>query len=211
SGGRSDAPGPGRAPAGGRADPVPPGRTPYALDPRGVPTPTAWTLGWQAADALITRYLQDHGDWPKRLVVDCWGTPAMRTGGDELAQAMALLGVRPLWENGSGRVTGFEVMPASVLGRPRVDVTLRISGLFRDVFPQQIALFDQAVRAVMAEDEPADVNPVASALRTDRAELEAGGTPAAEAGRWASARVFGAAPGAYGTALPGLIARGDWA
>ncbi|MBK3736626.1 cobaltochelatase subunit CobN [Azospirillum brasilense] len=208
--GRFVKPGPGGSPARGRADTLPTGRNLYALDPRGVPTPTAWTLGWQAADALITRYLQDHGDWPKRLVVDCWGTPAMRTGGDELAQAMALLGVRPLWENGSGRVTGFEVMPASVLGRPRVDVTLRISGLFRDVFPQQIALFDQAVRAVMAEDEPEDVNPVAAALRTDRAELETGGTPAAEAERWASARVFGAAPGAYGTALPGLIARGDW-
>ena len=209
--GRFVKPGPGGSPARGRADTLPTGRNLYALDPRGVPTPTAWTLGWQAADALLTRYLQDHGDWPKRLVVDCWGTPTMRTGGDELAQAMALLGVRPLWENGSGRVTGFEVMPASVLGRPRVDVTLRISGLFRDVFPQQIALFDQAVRAVIAEDEPEDVNPVAAAVRADRAALEAGGTAAETAGRWAAARVFGAAPGVYGTALPGMIARGDWA
>ncbi|WP_448206319.1 cobaltochelatase subunit CobN [Azospirillum sp. sgz302134] len=209
--GRFVRPGPGGSPARGRADTLPTGRNLYALDPRGVPTPTAWTLGWQAADALITRYLQDHGDWPQRLVVDCWGTPAMRTGGDELAQAMALLGVRPLWENGSGRVTGFEVMPASVLGRPRVDVTLRISGLFRDVFPQQIALFDQAVRAVIAEDEPADVNPVAVAVRADRAALEAGGTAPEDADRWASARVFGSAPGVYGTALPGMVARGDWA
>jgi len=204
-------PGPGGSPARGRADTLPTGRNLYALDPRGVPTPTAWTLGWQAADALITRYLQDHGDWPKRLVVDCWGTPTMRTGGDELAQAMALLGVRPLWENGSGRVTGFEVMPASVLGRPRVDVTLRISGLFRDVFPQQIALFDQAVRAVMAEDEPEDTNPLTAAFRADRAALESGGTLAEDAARWASARVFGSAPGVYGTALSGMIARGDWA
>ncbi|MBP2313106.1 cobaltochelatase subunit CobN [Azospirillum soli] len=208
--GRFVKPGPGGSPARGRADTLPTGRNLYALDPRGVPTPTAWTLGWQAADALITRYLQDHGDWPKRLVVDCWGTPTMRTGGDELAQAMALLGVRPLWENGSGRVTGFEVMPAGVLGRPRVDVTLRISGLFRDVFPQQIALFDQAVRAVMAEDEPEDTNPPAAAFRADRAALEAGGTPAKDAGRWASARVFGSAPGVYGTAISGMVARGDW-
>ncbi|MBP2291624.1 cobaltochelatase subunit CobN [Azospirillum rugosum] len=208
--GRFVKPGPGGSPARGRADTLPTGRNLYALDPRGVPTPTAWTLGWQAADALITRYLQDHGDWPKRLVVDCWGTPTMRTGGDELAQAMALLGVRPLWENGSGRVIGFEVMPASVLGRPRVDVTLRISGLFRDVFPQQIALFDQAVRAVIAEDEPDDVNPVAAAARADRAALEAGGTPSGTAERWAAARVFGSAPGVYGTALSGMIARGDW-
>ncbi|MCW2243892.1 cobaltochelatase subunit CobN [Azospirillum canadense] len=209
--GRFVKPGPGGSPARGRADTLPTGRNLYALDPRGVPTPTAWTLGWQAADALITRYLQDHGDWPKRLVVDCWGTPTMRTGGDELAQAMALLGVRPLWENGSGRVTGFEVMPASVLGRPRVDVTLRISGLFRDVFPQQIALFDQAVRAVIAEDEPEDVNPVAATARADRTALKGGGTPPDTAERWAAARIFGSAPGVYGTALSGMIARGDWA
>ncbi len=209
--GRFVKPGPGGSPARGRADTLPTGRNHNALDPRGVPTPTAWTLGWQAADALITRYLQDHGDWPKRLVVDCWGTPTMRTGGDELAQAMALLGVRPLWENGSGRVTGFEVMPASVLGRPRVDVTLRISGLFRDVFPQQIALFDQAVRAVIAEEEPEDVNPVAAAARADRTALESGGTPSDTAERWAAARIFGSAPGVYGTALSGMIARGDWA
>lgn len=208
--GRFVRPGPGGSPARGRADTLPTGRNLYALDPRGVPTPTAWTLGWQAADALITRYLQDHGDWPRRLVVDCWGTPTMRTGGDELAQALALLGVRPQWENGSGRVTGFEVMPASVLGRPRVDVTLHVSGLFRDVFPQQIALFDQAVRAVIAEDEPDDVNPLAAVARADRAALESGGTTPARAARLAGARVFGSAPGVYGTALSGMVARGDW-
>ncbi|MBP2297632.1 cobaltochelatase subunit CobN [Azospirillum picis] len=209
--GRFVRPGPGGSPARGRADTLPTGRNLYALDPRGVPTPTAWTLGWQAADALITRYLQDHGDWPQRLVVDCWGTPAMRTGGDELAQALALLGVRPLWENGSGRVTGYEIMPAGVLGRPRVDVTLRISGLFRDVFPQQIALFDQAVRAVAGLDEPGDVNPLAAAARAEADRLAAAGTNAEDARRWATARIFGSAPGVYGTALSGMIARGDWA
>ncbi len=208
--GRFVRPGPGGSPARGRADTLPTGRNLYALDPRGVPTPTAWTLGWQTADALITRYLQDHGDWPRRLVVDCWGTPAMRTGGDELAQALALLGVRPIWENGSGRVTGYEIMPAGVLGRPRVDVTLRISGLFRDVFPQQIALFDQAVRAVAGLDEPNDVNPLAATARAEEARLAEAGTGTEDARRWATARIFGAAPGIYGTALPGMIARGDW-
>ncbi|WP_434624147.1 cobaltochelatase subunit CobN [Azospirillum sp. B2RO_4] len=208
--GRFVRPGPGGSPARGRADTLPTGRNLYALDPRGVPTPTAWTLGWQAADALITRHLQDHGDWPRRLVVDCWGTPAMRTGGDELAQALALLGVRPIWENGSGRVTGYEIMPAGVLGRPRVDVTLRISGLFRDVFPQQIALFDQAVRAVAGLDEPDDTNPLAATARAAERRLAASGTAAEDARRWATARIFGAAPGIYGTALSGMIARGDW-
>ncbi|WP_298372016.1 cobaltochelatase subunit CobN [Azospirillum sp.] len=210
--GRFVRPGPGGSPARGRADTLPTGRNLYALDPRGVPTPTAWTLGWQAADALITRYLQDHGDWPQRLVVDCWGTPAMRTGGDELAQALALLGVRPIWENGSGRVTGYEIMPSGVLGRPRVDVTLRISGLFRDVFPQQIALFDQAVRAVAGlAEEGDDVNPLRAAARAETAALIAEGMDADEARRRATARVFGAAPGVYGTALSSLVARGDWA
>ncbi len=209
--GRFVRPGPGGSPARGRADTLPTGRNLYALDPRGVPTPTAWTLGWQAADALLTRHLQDHGDWPRRLVVDCWGTPAMRTGGDELAQALALLGVRPLWENGSGRVTGYEIMPTGVLGRPRVDVTLRISGLFRDVFPQQIALFDQAVRAVagLAEEDGA-VNPLAATARAETAALIADGLADDDARRRATARVFGAAPGVYGTALSGMVARGDW-
>lgn len=208
--GRFVPPGPGGSPARGRADTLPTGRNLYALDPRGVPTPTAWTLGWQAADALITRYLQDHGDWPRRLFVDCWGTPAMRTGGDELAQALALIGVRPLWENGSGRVTGYEIMPAGVLGRPRVDVTLRISGLFRDVFPQQIALFDQAVRAVAGLDEDESTNPLAATARAEAALLTGSGASADEARRWSTARVFGSAPGVYGTALSGMVARGDW-
>jgi cobaltochelatase CobN len=209
--GRFVKPGPGGSPARGRADALPTGRNLYALDPRAVPTPTAWTLGWQAADALLTRYLQDHGDWPKRLVVDCWGSPTMRTGGDELAQALALLGVRPVWEGGSGRVTGIEILPATILGRPRVDVTLRISGLFRDVFPQQIALFDQAVRTVAGLDEAEEINPLIAAVRLDRSTLEAAGTTALDAERWATARVFGAAPGGYGTALAGLVASGDWA
>ncbi|WP_207458902.1 cobaltochelatase subunit CobN [Azospirillum sp. SYSU D00513] len=205
--GRFVRPGPGGSPARGRADTLPTGRNLYALDPRAVPTPTAWTLGWKAADALLTRYLQDHGDWPRRLVVDCWGTPAMRTGGDELAQALALLGVRPVWEGGSGRVTGIEILPPGLLDRPRVDVTLRVSGLFRDVFPQQIALFDQAVRTVAGLDEPDETNPLIATVRADRAALGAG-IPDAE--RWATARVFGAAPGVYGTALSGMVASGQW-
>lgn len=209
--GRFVAPGPGGSPARGRADTLPTGRNLFALDPRAVPTPTAWALGWKAADALLTRHLQDHGDWPRALVVDVWGTPTLRTGGDELAQALALLGVRPVWEGGSGRVTGYEIMPAGLLGRPRVDVTLRLSGLFRDVFPQQVALFDQAVRAVAGlSDESPEVNPLAAAVARDTADLTAQGVAAERAGRLATARVFGAAPGGYGTALAGMLASGGW-
>lgn len=209
--GRFVPPGPGGSPARGRADTLPTGRNLFALDPRAVPTPTAWALGWKAADALLTRHLQDHGDWPRALVVDVWGTPTLRTGGDELAQALALLGVRPVWEGGSGRVTGYEIMPAGLLGRPRVDVTLRLSGLFRDVFPQQVALFDQAVRAIAGlTDEGPDVNPLVPAVARDMAELVAQGVEDEHARRLATARVFGAAPGGYGTALAGLLASGDW-
>ncbi|MBB6253803.1 cobaltochelatase subunit CobN [Nitrospirillum iridis] len=208
--GRFVAPGPGGSPARGRADVLPTGRNLYAIDPRAVPTPSAWALGWKGADAVLTRHLQDQGDWPRQLVVDCWGSPTLRTGGEELAQALALMGVRPLWEAGSGRVTGMEVLPATVLGRPRVDVTLRISGLFRDMFPTQLALFDQAARKVAGLDEADDVNPLAAAARADRTALVASGLAAETATRQATARIFGAAPGGYGTGLTQRLTTGDW-
>ncbi|MEE3627837.1 cobaltochelatase subunit CobN [Nitrospirillum sp. BR 11752] len=208
--GRFIAPGPGGSPARGRADVLPTGRNLYAIDPRAVPTPTAWALGWKGADSVLTRHLQDQGDWPRQLVVDCWGSPTLRTGGEELAQALALMGVRPLWEAGSGRVTGIEVLPATVLGRPRVDVTLRISGLFRDMFPAQLALFDQAARKVAGLDEPDAVNPLAAAVRADRDALMASGLDAPTAARHATARIYGAAPGGYGTGLVQPLAAGGW-
>lgn len=213
--GRLITPGPGGSPGRGRADVLPTGRNLYAIDPRGVPTPAAWSLGWQGADAVLTRHLRDHGDWPRRMVVDCWGSPTLRTGGEELAQALALMGVRPCWEAGTGRVTGVEVLPASVLGRPRVDVTLRISGLFRDMFPTQLALFDHAARQVAALDEPPDTNPLAAEARADAdalaaGGLAAGGMTAAQAWLRAAARVFGAAPGGYGSGLAAPLAAGTW-
>jgi cobaltochelatase CobN len=192
-GGRFVPPGPAGAPARGRMDVLPTGRNLYAIDPRSVPTRNAWDLGRRAAEEVLARYAQDRGEWPKRIVLDLWGSATMRTGGDDLAQAFALLGCRPTWDASSSRVSGFEVLPLAMLGRPRVDVTLRISGLFRDVFPSQIALFSAAVRAVASLEESADDNPLAGVQ---------------DAG---SARVFGAAPGAYGIGLGPRIARGDWA
>jgi cobaltochelatase CobN len=144
---------------------------------------------------LVQRYLQDHGEYPRRIVLDLWGSATMRTGGDDLAQALALLGVRPVWDNGSNRVSGFEILPQAKLDRPRVDVTLRISGLFRDVFVQQIALFDEVVRAVAALDETAEWNPLAAA---------------AQASGERPLRIFGAAPSAYGAGITDRIARGAW-
>ncbi len=184
--GRFVAPGPGGAPSRGRIDVLPTGRNLYGIDPRAVPTRTAWEIGQRAAQEVLNRHVQDHGDWPKNVVMDLWASATMRTGGDDLAQAFALIGATPIWDNTSSRVTGFKIVPPACLAHPRIDVTLRISGLFRDVFPAQIALFDQAVRAVGELDEEDDVNPLAAARRL------APGNPL---------RVFGAAPGTYGVGL----------
>jgi cobaltochelatase CobN len=186
--GRFVPPGPAGAPSRGRADVLPTGRNLFAIDPRAVPTRSAVTLAERTCAALLRRHAQDQGEALRSLVIDVWGSATMRTGGEDVALALLLLGVRPTWDEGTSRVGGFEVVPLALLDRPRVDVTLRISGLFRDAFPHAIELFDAAVRAVAARDEAADWNPLAGADDT--------------------CRVYGCAPGAYGTGVAPLIARG---
>ena len=208
--GRFVAPGPSGAPTRGRLDVLPTGRNFYSVDTRAVPTPTAWQLGWKSACLLLDRYRQDHGAWPKSLALSAWGTANMRTGGDDIAQALALMGVRPTWDNGSSRVSGFEILPLSILDRSRVDVTLRVSGLFRDAFPAQIDLVDSAARAIAALDEPAELNPMAVRVRRDAAAMVATGTSAEIAGKRAAFRVFGSKPGAYGAGLQALIDERGW-
>lgn len=198
--GRFVVPGPSGAPTRGRLDVLPTGRNFYSLDSRSLPTRTAWKLGWKSANLLIERHLQESGDWPKALVLTAWGTANMRTGGDDIAQALALIGARPVWDDNSARVTGYEILPMSVLGRPRVDVTLRISGFFRDAFPAQIDLLDSAMRAVMALDESDEENPLAARYKREQATL----------GAAAGARIFGAMPGAYGAGLQALIDERLW-
>jgi cobaltochelatase CobN len=192
--GRRIAPGPAGAPERGRRDVLPTGRNLYTADPRTLPTRTAFDLGRLAADEVIRAYLQAHGEMPRALVIDLWGSASLRTGGEEIAQGLALMGCRPAWDHATGRVVGIEVEPTAAIGRPRVDVTWRVSGLFRDLFPAQIALIDAAVRAVAARDEPGDDNPLAAAAR-------AGGDAA-------FARIFGTAPGAYGAGIEDLLGRG---
>ncbi|HEX7968943.1 MAG TPA: cobaltochelatase subunit CobN, partial [Stellaceae bacterium] len=208
--GRFVPPGPSGAPTRGRPEVLPTGRNFYSLDTRAVPTPASWQLGWKSAQLLVARHAQDHGRYPRRLALSAWGTSNMRTGGDDIAQALALMGVRPQWERQSGRVTGFEIMPVALLDRPRVDVTLRVSGFFRDAFPNLIDLVDSAARAVAALDEPAESNPLAASVAADRAALERKGVPAAEAARRAGYRVFGSKPGAYGAGLQALIDERGW-
>ena len=204
-------PGPSGAPTRGRVDCLPTGRNFYSVDVRAVPTQAAWDLGRRSADLLVERYFQDEGGWPKAIAVTVWGTSNMRTGGDDIAQALALIGACPVWERASGRVTGIQVVPLAELKRPRVDVTLRISGFFRDAFPTQIELFHEAVRAVSERDEPDDANPLSARIRADATELAATGLPKEDARQAAALRVFGSKPGAYGAGLQALIDEGIWA
>ena len=188
-------PAPSGAPTRGRLDVLPTGRNFFSVDSRAVPTPTAWALGWKSANLLIEKHLQTHGDWPRTMLLTAWGTANMRTGGDDIAQALALMGVKPKWDSANRRVTGFEVLPEGVLGRPRVDVTLRISGFFRDAFPQLISLVDSAAKAVMELEEAEAQNPAAA-----RAKREGN-----------TSRVFGSKPGAYGAGLQAMIDERLWA
>ncbi|MFN0219594.1 MAG: cobaltochelatase subunit CobN [Hyphomicrobium sp.] len=193
--GRFIPPGPAGAPSRGRDDVLPTGRNLFSVDPRAIPTPTAWANGQRAARAILDRYVSDHGDWPRAIVLDLWGSATLRTGGEELATALALLGVRPVWDQRSYRVTGIESSPPAEVGRPRVDVTLRISGLFRDMFAAQLTLFDSAVQLVagLAEDESA--NPLAAHAKSG-AQID---------------RIFGPLDGAFGAGVMSHIDRGDWA
>ncbi|THF64636.1 cobaltochelatase subunit CobN [Pseudothauera nasutitermitis] len=202
--------GPSGAPTRGRPDVLPTGRNFYSIDTRAVPTQTSWTLGLASAARMIERYVQEHGDYPRAIGLSVWGTATMRTGGDDIAQAFALIGVRPKWADGSHRVADFEILPMSLFDRPRIDVMLRVSGFFRDAFANVIRLFDAAVQAVAALDEPEDVNPIRARILREAAALQADGLDPASARRRAGHRVFGAKPGAYGAGLQGLIDGRHW-
>lgn len=208
--GRFVRPGPSGAPTRGRPDVLPTGRNFFAVDVRAVPTPSAWRIGQLAAERLVEAYWQDAGEWPRSIALSAWGTANMRTGGDDVAQALALIGARPVWEETSGRVTGFAITPLSELKRPRVDVTFRVSGLFRDAFPTQMDIIGSAVGAVAELDEPDEANPIAANVRARARTLEAGGMNCETARKQAMRRVFGSKPGAYGAGLQALMDEGGW-
>ena len=192
--------GPSGSPTRGLVGVLPTGRNFYSVDPKAIPSKNAWDTGVRLADSLIARYLTDHGEYPESVGLVVWGTSAMRTAGDDIAEVLWLLGVRPVWDAASRRVTGLEVVSADELGRPRIDVTLRISGFFRDAFPHVVTLLDDAVRLVAALDEPA--NFVWNHVQADLAQ----GVDE----RRATARIFGSKPGAYGAGLLPLIDSRDW-
>jgi cobaltochelatase CobN len=202
--------GPSGSPTRGRLDVLPTGRNFYSVDPKGLPSQLSWEVGRQLAADLIRRYERDEGRVPTSVGIVVWGTANMRTHGDDIAEILALLGIRPVWHTETRRVTGLDVIELEELGRPRVDVTVRISGFFRDAFPHLIALLDDAVELVAGLDEPDDQNPIAANVRADRRRLEADGVAPDAATRRARTRVFGAKSGAYGAGLLPLIDARNW-
>ncbi|MET4612651.1 cobaltochelatase CobN [Rhodococcus sp. PvR044] len=200
--GRFIAAGPSGSPLRGLVNVLPTGRNFYSVDPKAVPSRLAWETGQAMAESLLARYLADHGEYPRSVGLSVWGTSAMRTSGDDIAEVFALLGVRPVWDEASRRVTSLEVISLEELGRPRVDVTVRISGFFRDAFPHVLALLDDAVRMVAAVDEPAESNYIRAHAQADLAEHGDD--------RRATTRIFGSKPGTYGAGLLQLIDSKSW-
>ncbi|HVA61534.1 MAG TPA: cobaltochelatase subunit CobN [Mycobacteriales bacterium] len=200
--GRYVAAGPSGSPTRGLVNVLPTGRNFYSVDPKAIPSRLAWDTGQALADSLLERHRADTGDWPRSVGLTVWGTSAMRTQGDDIAEVLALVGCRPTWDEQSRRVTGFQPVPLEELGRPRIDVTVRISGFFRDAFPHVVALLDDAICRVAALDEPAEANFVRAHVLAD----------VAGHGDWrrATTRVFGSKPGAYGAGLLPLVDARNW-
>jgi cobaltochelatase CobN len=194
--------GPSGSPLRGLINVLPTGRNFYSVDPKSVPSRLAYDTGAAMADSLIQRYRTDTGDYPRSVGLSVWGTSAMRTAGDDIAEVLALIGVLPVWDDASRRVTDLSVIPLDDLGRPRIDVTVRISGFFRDAFPHVVTMIDDAVRMVAALDEPDELNYLRAHARADLAEHGDD--------RRATTRIFGSAPGAYGAGLLPLIESGNW-
>jgi cobaltochelatase CobN len=207
-GGYVDA-GPSGSPTRGRVDVLPTGRNFYGVDPKALPSQLSWDVGVRLGDALLERHVAEDGRHPETVGIVVWGTAAMRTHGDDVAEILHLLGVRPVWNADTRRVTGVEVVPVADLGRPRIDVVVRISGFFRDAFPHLVSLIDDAVTTVAALDESDDDNFVRKHVRVD-AERLADELGRRGAWRRSSARVFGSAPGSYGAGLLELIDARNW-
>ena len=191
--------GPSGSPMRGLINVLPTGRNFYSVDPKSLPSRLAWETGQLLADSLLDRYKSEHGEYPKSVGLSVWGTSAMRTSGDDIAEVFALLGVRPVWDEASRRVIDLEVISLEELGRPRIDTTVRISGFFRDAFPHVLALLDDAVQLVATLDEPVEMNFIKAHALAD--SHTTGGHVR---------RIFGSKPGTYGAGLLQLIESGNW-
>ncbi|SEE60148.1 cobaltochelatase CobN subunit [Tenacibaculum sp. MAR_2010_89] len=198
------------APTRGRLDILPTGRNFYSVDVRTIPSETAYQLGQKSAQNIIDRYLQENGEYPTSIGLSVWGTSTMRTSGDDIAQALALIGVKPIWQGSNRRVKDFKVLSTLELKRPRIDVMLRISGFFRDAFPDIISLFNAAIEKVAELDETDEQNPIKKRVAAERKEWQNQGLDDKQANERALYRVFGSKPGAYGAGLQGLIDGKNW-
>ena len=208
--GRFVPPGGSGCPTRGRIDILPTGRNFYSVDPYKIPTPEAWEVGMGQTDALVERYLKDEGKLPRQIGIVLWGCPTMRNRGDDMAQILYMMGTRPVWNRHNGKVSGVEVIPLAELKYPRLDVTVRTSGFFRDAFPNLMELLDSAVRMVAALNEPAEMNPLAHNVAVDRADLLKAGLSPEEADRRAAYRVYSDKPGCYGAGVGDLLDSGKW-
>ncbi|MBO4569296.1 MAG: cobaltochelatase subunit CobN [Candidatus Methanomethylophilaceae archaeon] len=203
-------PGPSGCPTRGRARVLPTGRNFYSIDPDGIPWTSSWGIGVKMAEQMVERHVESEGAYPRSVGIVLWATDTMRTGGDDVAYILWLMGLRPVWTEYGGRVTGMEVVPLEELGRPRVDVTIRISGLFRDAFPNLVAMIDEGARTIAQLDESDEDNAMAENLRKDVLEAVLSGIPEDKARKDAMVRVFGDAPGQYGCGVNSLITNGRW-
>jgi cobaltochelatase CobN len=202
--------GPSGAPTRGMADILPTGRNFYSVDPRAIPTNAAWKVGVSLGDALLKRYMQEDGKYPETVAMVVWATDCMRTTGDDVAEILYLMGIKPVWEASSGRVIGLEPIPFEILRRPRIDVTIRISGLFRDNFPNIVNLFDEAVALVADLKEGFEENYIVKHVENETAERVAQGADAQKAREEACYRIFGEKPGSYGAGVSDAIDSGNW-
>ncbi len=194
----------------GGANILPTGRNFYTVDTRIVPTKSAWQTGMQLGDAVLRDYYVENGSYPQSVAIVLWGLSTIRSKGDDLAEIYYLLGVKPVWNEGTGRVVGLQIIPLKELGRPRIDVTVRISGVFRDMFPNQIKLIDKAINMIAELDEPIEDNYLANHFKADLAENIAAGMSAEDARLNAQSRIFGARPGQYGAGISSAVDQANW-
>ena len=202
--------GPSGAPTRGQADILPTGRNFFSVDPQKIPTPAAWKVGKRMADALIDRYQREHGSYPEKVGIVLWASPTMRSKGDDVSQILYLMGVKPVWQKGSGKVRGIEIIPMEKLGRPRIDVSPRVSGIFRDAFPLLMDLIDDAVQMTAMINEPDESNFIRRHVFKDVKEYEKDGQDQKSAFRKATFRIFGSPPGSYGSGVSKMVESKTW-
>ncbi|WP_294663469.1 cobaltochelatase subunit CobN, partial [uncultured Fusobacterium sp.] len=203
-------PGQSGCPTRGNINILPTGTNFYAIDPNKIPSRASWKVGMQLGDKLIERYIEDEGKIPQNIAMLIYGGETMKTNGDDIAEALYLMGVRPIWLNNGDRVIGLEVIPYEELKRPRIDVILRITGLFRDTFPILIRLLEEAVNLVSQLDEPEEINYIRKNMNEEIEELLKEGYQLSEAEHISKMRVFGCPPGTYGAGVGVLINSKEW-